>query len=297
MPQNKPLIENFPAMQDGKRIQYYNIKIPQNIYAEKHYECITDAVFIKNNLQALSEIHSKIEFCVSKTEYGKDFSATFNIRSTNISGTNSEAMKLLDLNQLLAVPTKETVCLLNKNGGIKEILNTDKIYAKWQNLFTVLKQEIKDENLIRKILETGNMEFSNPLSGIKKTQLYNLFFLSLFNKQISCNQPVSINMQEASHLLNGQTSDFQLSEKKVEISHFNINLTLDGSISNCKELCLAAQKTFRDLLPQNTAYNGNMSIEYCINAEYGYPVFIKSKLKESLSDVLVYEQTLEVREK
>ena len=294
MPKNKPEIYNTPAVQDGKKIQYYDVKIPQNEYQETFFECSIDTVFAQENQPPVSEISSKIKFSVSKTEQGGSYQARFTIHSTDVSGTNQEVLKLLDLNQLISTPTKDIYCSLDSKGKIKEILNTGQIYKKWKDVFEILKRESEDENFLLKVWETGEKEFSNPKSGIEKTQLYNLFFFPLFNTQFTFGNTSKFNMEETSHLLNEQILDICLSEKRLEIDNLKIVLYFDGNVLNDKELFETSKKLFGNILNPNSMYKGNISVEYHLDAENGYPALIKSKLRESLVGTFFYEQKIEI---
>lgn len=295
MPKNKPVLESMPAVQGGKKIQYYNVKIPQNEYGEKEFECSINTVFARENQHPVSEIDSKIKFSVSKTEYGNGFRARFNIHSADVTGSNQEVLKLLDLNQLLSMPTKKIDCLLNATGKIKEILNAEQIHQKWKDVFGKLKRETTDEQFLMKVSDAGEKEFSNPISGIEKTQLYNLFFFPLFNKPFTYGTASKFNMMETSHLLNEQILDIGLSEKHLKIDRFYVTLCLEGSVLNDKDLFMESKKIFGSLLNQNSTYKGDISIKYQIDAENGYPVSIQSVLKESLTGVFFYEQKLEIK--
>ena len=296
MPKYKPVLKNMSAVQGGKIIHYYDVKIPQNEYREKYFECSIDTVFSPENQQPVSEIHSLLKFSVLKKEVGNAFQTRFIIHSTDVSGTNQEVFKLLDLNQLLSIPTKEIVCLLNSNGSIKEVLNTDQIHKKWKEVFEMLKRKTTDEQFLTKISDTGEKEFSNPMSGIEKTQLYNLFFFPLFNRQFEYGKTSVFQIMEASHLLNEQTLDVSLLEKYLKIDNSYVNFHFDGSILNSKELFSKSKKIFGNLLNQNSTYKGEMSVEYQLNAEYGYPILIKSKLREMLVGAFLYEQKMEIKE-
>jgi hypothetical protein len=293
---NKPVLENITVLQDGKSVQYCSVEIPQNEYKEKHYQCLMDTVFTPEYQQPVSEAHSKIRFSATKTAQGKDFQARFHILSTDVSGNNQEVLKLLDLTQLLSVPTQEIVCLLNSNGEIKKVLNTEQIYRKWEEVFETIKQGSTDEQFIDRISEKGRQAFSNPMADIEKTQLYNLFFFPLFHKQFNSGKTALFNIPETSHLLQEKIIEIELKEKTMETDCNNVIFHFEGNALNDRELFLESKKIFESILSQDAMYHACLSVQYNINAEYGYPVFILSELKETLVGLFSYKQKLEIRE-
>jgi hypothetical protein len=84
--------------------------------------------------------------------------------------------------------------------------------------------------------------------------------------------------------------------KQLETEHSRVTLHLEGNVLNDKELYLESKKIFGKLLCQNSMYKGILFVEYHLDAEYGYPVLIKSTLKESLVGTFSFEHRLEVKE-
>jgi hypothetical protein len=90
--------------------------------------------------------------------------------------------------------------------------------------------------------------------------------------------------------------EINLLGKGLKIDRSCLNLYFEGNILNFKELYLESKKIFGNLLSQNSTYKGDISVEYQLDAEYGYPILIKSKLKESLVGTFFYEQKLQIKE-
>jgi hypothetical protein len=294
---NKPVLEKMRAIQGDRLIQFYRVEIPQNGYDEKHYECTVHSTLSPDSRQPISEIDSKIGFSVSKTLQEKEYTAIFSIHSTEIACSNPEVQKLLEVSQLLAVPTKETVCLLNSNGKIKKILNTGHIYKKWNEVFNLLQQQSTDAIFLDKLSDTGHREFRHIIDGIEKTHLYNMFFFPLFSEQfVYGSGSETFYFTEDSHLMKGTVLYFHVLLSSLEIVDDIVTFNLTGHAVNGNELFSKLKGEFASIMNEHSKYEVNMSLQYTVDAVKGYPVHIMSKLKERVTGTICYEQTMEIKE-
>lgn len=250
--------------------------------------CSTDEVSV------VSQMRSNAVFSAEKSGEGDNATVVFEVEESIVQNTNPEGQKMADMGKMFAIPTNRLVLRLDSKGIIKDVLNRNEIYSKWEELYKTLSEGMSDE-LKRQIEDSGDSEFSNPLKGVQTSFLHSIFFNPIYQYEISTYKKHTFNVSNNLKLIQGEnvdlgmTGEVQKIDKETLIIHYSSYLCDDPS------LLKAARKLYQNAVPEDSGVKADLDVDYVYDIWSGTPIYISASYVETIEGTIKYKQQSEIK--
>lgn len=199
------------------------------------------------------------------------------IEKHEVYNTNEALNDLVNFTKMFNAPLNDLVIRLDASGTIIEILNQEQIFDKWKLLRQELLSSVDDSPESMVIINNGDKQFSNTLSMLQNTLIYNLFFPAVYGIKIKGIKDRVSGGKFVSQLFQERLIAYDINENVVGIRENELELINESDISNFNK---------KELLPSyNQYYKESMGDVFDYNISYvaNYIYDIKSGLIKNCS--------------
>lgn len=204
---------------------------------------------------------------------------------------------MIDFSKLFNVPLVEMVLKLDLAGNLKEVLNRQQVFKRWQEVREQLIPVLSPEE-VKMIIPNADQQFNNPVTMLQSAIVYNLFFMPVYGHKVKGETKTIASGRFTSQLFQDKIIPYTITNKVENINPADIELNFDSDISafNKKDLESIYNAVYKEALNgDNFDYNISLTGRGTYDVQTGQARSCFFKITEKAHPNLFFEGSYLIR--